>query len=306
MFTVLDHILQHVIGGKSLHLAMQNTGEFSPYEIFSIEIGENTRKLDSIFFELEHYFQRKVKLRKQIISILTYPAFILVLTFGTLYFMLTYVVPLFETVFNQFGKDLPVLTKYIIQLSENFNTILLSVIGFFALVFLGIKKVKNTVRYRKITSRIILKIPFFSSLIRQIYLTRFCQSMALLLASKTSLVASITLIEKMIGFYPIEYALQTVSKDIVKGKTVGDSLAQFKVFDANLVSMVKVAERVNQLDSMFLSLANQYDQEVEYKTKVMGTIIEPLLILFIGAIVGVIMVSMYAPMFDLSKVIGNG
>ncbi|MGJ8664832.1 MAG: type II secretion system F family protein [Patiriisocius sp.] len=303
---ILDRILIQVISGKSLHQAMKNTGAFSPYEIFSIEIGENTRKLDVISNELEHYFQRKVKLRKQIVSILTYPAFILILTFGTLYFMLTYVVPLFETVFNQFGKDLPVLTKYIIKLSDNFNMLLAIFIGVLVLLYLFIQKVRHTIKFRNITSRFILKIPFFSKLVREIYLTRFCQSMALLLVSKTSLVASIKLIEKMIGFYPIEIALNEVSENIVKGKTLGDSLSKFKVFDGNLVSMVQVAERVNQLDSMFLNLANQYDQEVEHKTKVMGTIIEPLLIVFIGCIVGVIMVAMYAPMFDLSKVIGNG
>jgi len=109
----------------------------------------------------------------------------------------------------------------------------------------------------------------------------------------------------MVGFYPIEEALNTIQTDIEKGSTLGDSMSKFSFFDKNITSMVKVAEQVNQLDTMFQNLAAHYDDEVEHKTKTMGSIIEPMLILFIGGIVGVIMISMYAPMFDLSEVIGG-
>ena len=301
----MDALLKDVIKGKGLFEAMESSGQFSPYEIFSVKIGEETRKLNNILEELQKYFQRKVKLKKQIISILTYPAFILVLTFATLYFMLTFVVPLFESVFNQFNKELPTLTKYVITLSENFNTIftifIVSVL-FLVVVYQRIKKRKG---FKRVVSKIVLRIPFFGKLTKEIYLTRFCQSMALLLVSKTSLIESLNLVKKMIGFYPIVNALEIVEKDIIKGNSLGESLSKFKVFDSNIISMVKVAEQINQLDAMFLNLANHYDEEVEHKTKIMGTIIEPLLILFIGGIVGIIMISMYAPMFDLSKVIGG-
>lgn len=303
--SVIDVLLKDIVKGKGLHESMKATAQFTPYEIFSVKIGEETRKLDEILIELTKYFQRKVKLKKQIISILTYPAFILVLTFATLYFMLTYVVPLFKSVFSQFNRELPSLTKHVISLSENFNTIFVVLIVITALLFLFYRKIKNNDRFKRITTSILLKIPFFGKLIREIYLTRFCQSMALLLVSKTSLVESIDLVSKMINFYPIEQALVVVKNDIQKGTSLGESLSKFRIFDGNLVSMVKVAEQVNQLDSMFVNLANQYDDEVEHKTKTMGSIIEPMLILLIGGIVGVIMVSMYAPMFDLSEVIGG-
>lgn len=301
----INCLLKDVVKGKGLYEAMESTEQFSVYEVFSIKIGEETRKLNTILDELQKYFQRKVKLKKQIISILTYPTFILVLTFATLYFMLTYVVPLFESVFNQFDKELPALTKYVIALSENFNTFFIIFIVITLLLILLFQKVKNQSSFKRITSKIVLRIPFIGKLTKEIYLTRFCQSMALLLVSKTSLVESLGLVKKMIGYFPIENALDTVEKDIVRGHTLGDSLSKFKIFDSNLISMVKVAEQVNQLDTMFLNLANHYDEEVEHKTKTMGTVIEPVLILFIGGIVGVIMISMYAPMFDLSKVIGG-
>lgn len=303
---IIDCILEDVIQGKSLNKAIEKTNLFSPYEVYSIEIGENTKKLDLIFVELHNFFERKIKLKKQIVSILTYPAFIILLTLATLYFMLTYVVPMFETVFRQFDKKLPTITSYIITLSDNFKLITITLIIILIVIVLLYNKVRKKERFRKISSLLILKIPFISKLVKEIYLTRFCQSMSLLLFSKTSLVGSLNLVEKMIGFYPLENTLHIVSEDIKKGISLGESMSKFKIFDHSLVSMIIVAEKVNQLDSMFLNLAKQYDQEVEHKTKVMGTIIEPLLILFIGGIVGVIMIAMYAPMFDLSKVIGNG
>lgn len=302
---IIDNLLINVIKGKAFYEAMELSGNFTPYEIYSVKIGEETRRLDSILEELQKYFNRKTKLQKQIISILTYPAFIFILTLATLYFMLTYVVPLFESVFHQFNRELPMLTRYVISLSDNFNLIitvflfiLLSTIFFF-------QKLKKQQVFQKGFTSALLKIPFFGKLVKEIYITRFCQSMALLLVSRTSLVESIGLVKKMIVFYPIEQALNVVEKDISKGIALGESLSKFKIFDANLISMVKVAEQVNQLDEMFITLASHYDAEVEHKTKVMGTVIEPMLILFIGGIVGVIMVAMYAPMFDLSEVIGG-
>ncbi len=303
--SVIDNLLAHVIRGKALFEAMEMTGQFTPYEIFSVKIGEETRQLEAILKELQKYFQRKLKLKKQITSILTYPVFILALTFATLYFMLTYVVPLFESVFNQFDKELPLLTKYVIALSENFSTIMTVILLTLLGTWLIYRKVKNKIWFQKSSSRFLMRIPFFGKLIKEIYLTRFCQSMALLLTSKTSLLEALDLVQKMIRFYPIESALTTVKQNITRGDGLGDSLSKFSIFKGTIISMVKVAEQVNQLDTMFLNMANQFDEEVEHKTKMMGSIIEPMLILFIGGIVGVIMISMYAPMFDLSKVIGG-
>lgn len=303
---IIADLLEKVIKGKALFQAMASSKNFSQYEIFSVQIGEETRNLESITKELESYFERKIKLRKQIISMLAYPGFILVLTFGTLYFMLKYVVPMFETVFNQFDKELPALTKNVIFLSEKFNTIFLVFILVIITLILVYKKIKHKTIFRKYSTGLLLKIPFVSQLLKQVYLTRFCQSLALLLVSKTSLVESLSLVQKMISFYPIECALEQVKIDVTKGKGLGESLSQFKVFDVHMVSMLSISERVNELDTMFLNLAHHYEAEVEHKTKLMGTIIEPLLIVFIGGIVGLIMVSMYAPMFDLSKVIGSG
>jgi len=301
---LITDIKLQVIQGKSLHEAMQQSKQFSPYEYYSIKIGEETRKLDKVLIELQKYFDRKIKMRRQLVSVFTYPVFVLAVTFGVLYFMMNNVVPMFSSVFKQFGADLPPLTQKVVALSQNFSTIsgvflliVASVVGFHVLN-------KQKENYRDITSKIVLKMPFFGGLIRKIFISRFCQSLSLLLSAKTPLVISLELTQKMIDFYPIEASLTGVRLDIMKGSALGESLSNYAVYDHKLVSMVKVAEQINKLDEMFEKLTEQYNEEIEHQTKMIGVVLEPLIIMIIGVIVGVIMIAMYSPMFDLSKIIG--
>ncbi len=159
--------------------------------------------------------------------------------------------------------------------------------------------------YRALTTKLVLRIPYFGNLVRKIYISRFCQSMNLLITSKTTLINSLSLTAKMIGFYPIEMAIAEIKEDITRGVSLSDSLKKHPVFENKMVSMVEVAEQVNQLDTMFERLTEQYNEEISHQTKMIGVILEPMIIIVIGIIVGVIMISMYAPMFDLSKIINH-
>ena len=305
---IKDLILQikeEVITGRSFHEALEASGQFSPYEYYSVKIGEETKKLDTVLLELHRYFKRQLKLRKQIISVITYPAFVLVLTIGVLYFMLTYVVPMFKSVFRQFDSELPALTKNIIALSENFPTLLMVTFATVAGLIVLYKLYGNGTRFRRIQASIILKIPFFGKLVKMVYLARYCQFLDLLLTSKTPLTDSLDMVKKIIGFYPIESSIDTIKSDIVKGVPFATAMKKHKIYEYKLTSMVAVAEEINELDTMFSRLADEYDEAVEHKTKMIGVILEPMIIIIIGGIVGLIMVAMYSPMFDLSKIINR-
>ncbi len=294
-----------IVNGSSFHSALQDTGQFSAYEYYSIKIGEETKKLPLVLLELHKYFKRQLKLRKQIVSVITYPIFVLVLTVGVLYFMLTYVVPMFKSVFKQFDADLPKMTETILALSENFPLILVVFFGVLALV-VGLAKVYGKNRtFRSYRSKIVLRLPYFGKLIRMIYLARFCQFLDLLLTSKTPLTDSLGMVKQMIGFYPIENSIVSIQKDIIKGSSFSKAMAKHPIYEYKLISMIAVAEEINELDTMFSRLADEYDEEVEHRTKMIGVVLEPLIIIFIGLIVGIIVIAMYAPMFDLSKII-NG
>ncbi len=301
--SVLESVLGLLVKGNSLSDSFKESGHFSAYEYQSIKIGEETGRLKIITEHLSEYFSSKVKLRRQLVGVFTYPAFVIVITIGVLYFMLNSVVPMFEDVFKQFGADLPYLTQKIIVVSKHFSTFLLYFIGVIVmLVVIGYTN-KDKDWYRNTTSRIIMKLPVFGPLIKQIYVTRCLQSLSLLLYARTPLVRSLELVEEMIKFYPIEHALKQVQKDVVKGELLHKGLSKFTIFDRRLISLTKIAEETNQLDKTYDRLARQYQEDIEYKTKLIGTIIEPMIIVIIGGIVGVIMVAMYLPMFNLSNVI---
>jgi type IV pilus assembly protein PilC len=302
---IIVEIKDKVIEGRSIYESMRETNQFSAYEYYSIQIGEETRELEQVLGELQKYFNRKIQMKRQIISVLTYPAIVMLVTVLVLYFMLNKVVPMFSSVFKQFGSELPKSTQIIIKISNNSGIIF----GIILAIVLGLLLMhtffKNNLTYRTITSKIMLKIPYFGNLIQKIYISRFCQSMKLLITSKTTLINSLSLTEKMIVFQPIELAITEIKDDITKGSSLHDSLRKHKVFEDKMVSMIEVAEQVNQLDIMFERLTEQYNEEINHQTKMIGVVLEPMIIIVIGIIVGVIMISMYAPMFDLSKIINN-
>ena len=299
---ILD-IKEKVIHGKSIYESMRATGQFSPYEYYSIQIGEETRRLEPVLTELQKFFNRKIQMRRQIISVMTYPSIVMLVTISVLYFMLNKVVPMFSSVFKQFGSELPKSTRMILKLSNHSGTLFLLLFGFILSLSLMHYFLKNNDNYRRITAKGVLKIPYFGNLIRKIYLSRFCQSMNLLIGAKTTLLSSLSLTAKMIGFYPIEHSIDQIKNDITRGVSLSDSLKKHPVYERKMVSMIEVAEQVNELDSMFERLTEQYNEEINHQTKMIGVVLEPMIIIFIGVIVGIIMISMYAPMFDLSKII---
>lgn len=300
---IIDRLKTDIVFGKSIAEAMQNSKQFSNYEFYSVRIGEETRKLNEVLLQLQRYFQSKIDMKRQIISVITYPLIVLLVTFGVLYFMLNKVVPMFGSVFRQFGSELPSSTRFIIKLSNHSSTIFTVALLVLAGLYLANKLLSAKNWYREASSSTVLKIPFFGGLIKKIYLARFCQSMSLLTSSKTSLITSLELTSKMINFYPIETSLKATVTNIKKGASLYESLKKHSIYESRLLSMIDVAEQVNQLDSMFEKLSEQYSAEIKHESKMIGVIMEPIIIIFIGLIVGVIMIAMYAPMFDLSKII---
>lgn len=298
---IVSTIKETIIKGKTLSQALESSGHFTSYEVHSIRIGEESGKLNTIVNELGIYFKKRIQLKRQMTGIFTYPVFLLLVSTGILYFMLNNVVPMFADVFKKFGKELPSFTQKIIALSNwtqaYFIYILLVVIGTIAFLYAN----KSKTWFRKYWSLALIRMPLFGKLIQKVYLARFCQSMHLLISAKTPLTDALTLVEKMIDFYPIDSALKSIREDITRGTSLHEALRPYTFFELRLVSLIKVAEEVNQLDQMFGKLATQYNEEVEHQTAITGKLVEPLLILIIGAMVGTILIAMYQPMFEMNN-----
>ena len=301
---ILTEIRDSVIKkGKSLSQAMEETGYFGTYEFQSIRIGEESGKLSDILKQLAEYYTRRIKLKRQMVSVFSYPVFLMAVAGAVLVFMLNNVVPMFEEVYKQFGKQLPDFTQKIINLSKVSQQYFMYFILLLAGTIIFLFSQRKKIWFRKISSTIMIRIPLFGPMIRKVYTARFCQSMQLLISAKTPLDKALDLVEKMIGFYPFEVALAHIKKDIqTRGATLHSSMGKFKIFDKRMVSLIKISEEVNQLDVMFNNLSKQYNDEVEHKASVMGSLIEPVMILLIAVFVGAILVAMYSPMLNMSNV----
>lgn len=296
-----ESIHAQIIKGKSLSAAMQETGKFSEYEYFSIEIGEEANRLSEILQELMNYYADQAALKRQVMSVLTYPIFVFSITIGLVYFMMTSVVPMFGDVFRQFGSELPPLTKTIVSISEQFPTYMLMAGILIVIISFFVYSQRNQKWFLKGGTSILLRIPKVGYLLKLVYLARFTQTMHLLLSSKTPLVKSLELTNKMIKFYPLQEAIHQMQEDIEKGKALHEGMASFKIFPKRMLSLVKVGEEVNQLEPMLHKLSKQYQEDLKHQTQLIGKLMEPLIILIIGLVVGVILVAMYMPMFNLSN-----
>lgn len=301
---LFSSIKESVIAGNSLSKALQQTGLFSLYEFYSLQIGEESGRLTEVLAELSTFFTKKIQQKRQLTSALSYPAVVFFASFGAIFFMMKFVVPMFSDVFKRFKGELPAFTKLIIRISDAFGNYSIYFILGFLILFIFLYNQRKATWFRKYGAELMLRTPIMKDMIGKIYLARFCQSMNLLISAKTPLVTAIDLVKKMVGFYPIEVSLEVVQEDLLKGKPLHLSLAKFKIYNRRMISLIKVAEEVNQLDTMFARLSKQYSDEVEHQTSILGSLIEPIMIIFLGVLVAVILVAMYLPLFQMSSKVG--
>lgn len=299
-------IRENLINGKSLAGAFETERIFSNYETVSLRIGEESGRLDRVVAELGSYFQKKIEQKKKIAGAFTYPAIVVLVALAAVFFMMRYVVPMFEDVFKRFNNELPAITQKVIGISHWIGSNFMFIVLFIAAVVIFVIRFREKPWFRTTWHSLLRRVPFFGEMARKMYMARFCSSMELLISSQAPLVQSLELVRQMIQYYPLELALSQISKDVVSGVPLHECMTRFPIFDRKMLSMVRVGEEVNQLAPMFAKLRQMYDSDTEHNTAMMGTIMEPLIIIFVGLIVGVVLISMYLPMFKMNGSIGPG
>ena len=215
------------------------------------------------------------------------------------HFLLT--IYMFADVFGRFGGELPWITKLIVNISSFIDKAFwpFFILLVFIVLFFILNKKKEW--YSKWSSKIILKLPIIGEIIQKIHLARFAGTMKLLIGTNTPLIQSVKLVGQMSEFYPIKKSLIKIEEMIISGESFHSSLDNFKVYPKKMVQLVKVGEEVNRLDYFFEKIASQYTEEIEYKTSTLSTLLEPLIIIFLGLVVGIILIAMYLPMFQMSN-----
>ncbi|TKC60296.1 type II secretion system F family protein [Pedobacter hiemivivus] len=298
---LFEGIRQRILSGAALSEALKETERFSDYEYYSIRIGEETGKLGDVLTDLAKYYKSKIQQRRKIVSAVTYPAIVLLSSLGAVFFMIKFVVPMFADVFLRFGGKLPWITALIISFSGWFDRYFIFLV-LFVLVLVVIYLFKRKADwFRSFSSSLLLKVPVVGDLVKKIYLARFANTMRLLVSTDTPLLRSIALVRQMIDYYPIETSLLKVEQDILQGESLHKSLSAFPFYPPKMIQLIKVGEEVNRMDYFFEKIAAQYTEEVEYRTNTISSLLEPLIIIFLGLVVGVILIAMYLPMFQMSN-----
>lgn len=300
---VYTQISDFVEIGNTLSKSMEKIQLFSKYEYYTIKIGEETGQLAVVLKELSDHFNEKIKIRRLISRALSYPLIVLMMAGSIFYFMLQVVIPIFSDFFSQHDKELPSFTQNVIKLSEYSDDVAIIFVIVILVLGLSYSMLKDNVKYRYIVNSIVIRIPFVGRMVKEVYLAQFCQSMSFLTRSNVGIIDALELVSNSITFYPLQAAITEVKADVISGHTLNEALLKHKIFGNRIPSLIKFGEHTNKLGILFSELGKQYSEKIEHKTKLVSTIIEPVLIIFVAVAVGIIMMAIYLPMSEMSSVV---
>lgn len=300
---LLQRVYKKVVSGVSLSESLSKEKDFTEYEIYSIQIGEESGQLSEVLFHLKNFFAKRIEQRRLVTSALSYPITVMGIAIAAVTFMIGFVVPTFAETFKTFGAELPAITKWLMSFSEQFP--IYAGIFFVAtvVVFIGYQLVKKRESVKKWRDIILVSIPFTGKIYHLSKLTQFCENMRLLIGARTSLMESLGLTGRMLDFHPIQSQIDNIKLDITNGSSLSKSLQKVKTFPSRMIYLLAVGEEVNKLEDIFGQLSELYGKELEHKSKILGNVLEPVLLLFIACLVGFIVVALYMPMFSLSELI---
>lgn len=296
-------LCERLVEGASLHAAMQEQRTFSALEAFSIRIGEESGDLAGIATELHGHYAQLNRLKRKIVAAISYPAFVTVISFGVITFMLAIVVPMFADVFKRFGKDLPPLTKAVVAASHHGGLIVILLLAVIVVgVIIGVLR-RRFPSVDLATVRVLYRLPFIGPLVKEGHTARTCQAMAMLLAADVPLTEALALAADMSGSSLFRNGLRTSGSAVVRGVPLHEALKDTRLFDTSSIALIKVGEEVNRLDRMFLRMADRARSALEQRATVMTSILEPTLILLVAVFVGIVLVAMYLPLFRLGSML---
>jgi len=290
-----------VEGGSTLSAAMKQYPKvFDPLYTNMVEAGETGGILDTILQRLSSYIEKNVKLQRAVKSALVYPVGVLTIAAGVIILLLWKVVPIFATLFAGLGVDLPLPTKIVIALSNFVGSIfgLLILVAIAAAVF-GIKVWYGTPSGRMAIDSLILKLPVMGILMRKIAVARFTRTLGTLISSGVPILEGLDITAKTSGNAVIEKALTQVRRSLEEGKSLTEPLKESEVFPGMVTQMIAVGEQTGAMDAMLQKIADFYEEEVDAAVKDLLTALEPIMIVFLGLVVGGVVISMYLPLFSL-------
>jgi type IV pilus assembly protein PilC len=297
---VLHQVRQDVEGGATLADSMKKHPKvFDDLFTNMIAAGEAGGILDTILKRLAGYIEKSVKLKSQVKSAMVYPIAVISIAGLVVAVILWKVIPTFAALFAGLGAQLPLPTRIVIALSNwTVRLILPGTVALGAGIY-GLKRWHDTYKGRRILDNIVLKLPVLGMIMRKIAVARFCRTLSTLISSGVPILDGLEITAKTSGNAIVEDAIMETRKSVEGGQSIAAPLKQTEVFPPMVVQMISVGEQTGALDSMLAKIADFYEDEVDTAVANLMTLMEPILILFLGTVVGGIVISMYLPIFSL-------
>lgn len=296
---VLGIVRTQVEAGASLSEALGKHPEFPPIMVHLVRAGETGGFLDTSLEAVAVTFEKDVSLRQTIKSAMTYPVVVLCLAIVAMIAMIVFVVPVFKTMFADLGGELPLPTQILVTLSENMWWVLpiLIAAGVGFAIWWARHKRDDAVRAKVDPAR--LRLPVFGDLFRKVAIARVTRNLGMMVKSGVPILQALAIVADTSNNWVIEQSLRKVQDSVRAGRTIAQPLAEEPVFPPMVVQMIAVGEDSGALEQMLGKIADFYDEEVESTTQQLTSLIEPLMIAFIGIVIGGIITALYMPMFSL-------
>lgn len=292
---VLKEIHRHLISGESLWNSFQLTNAFSPFIYNMIEVGERSSNLSTIFFKLSHFYKKQDEFRKKMVTSLTYPILLVVVTFCILNFLLLEVIPGFEEIFQEAGHLLPFPTRIVLAISRFWRNY-----DIFFMIGIMIVALSCFVYYKK-SPYVFHKYQFRSKRFTKNKCLQFSFAMSILLSSGMTMEEALLVLKAMENNVYMKEKLGQVVSEIQNGEDFTQACEKQKIFPSMMISMVKIGEESSNLPFMFQSIYEFYNSEMEIENQRLLTLIEPIFILVLSIVVGFIVIAIAFPIFDMAN-----
>jgi type IV pilus assembly protein PilC len=303
--SILRQLTKDVEGGSTLAEAMKKHPKvFDNLFVNLIAAGEVGGILDTILQRLATFIEKAEELKSRIKGALTYPIVVLAIAFIVIAVILIFVIPVFQDMFASFGSALPAPTQLVVAMSDfmkgNIHWIILAIIAF---VF-AFKQYANTKGGRKTIDTWSLKLPVFGDLLKKTAVARFTRTLGTMMSSGVPILDSLEIVAKTAGNVVLEEIIYDVRGSIAEGQTIAEPLSENDIFPGMVIQMISVGEATGALDTMLEKIADFYDKEVDNAVDALTSMLEPLLMLFLGGAIGGLVVAMYLPIFTMAGAVG--
>jgi type IV pilus assembly protein PilC len=307
MKAVIDSLGKEIQKGNSFSKALSfHPKVFDRLFVVTAEIGQESGQLPKVLAQLSEYLEKVVALKRKFRQAMTYPIFVVGVAFVAVGFLLLFIVPAFAEMFKRMQIELPALTKIVLSMSDDLKQYGLPVLVIIIVLVLVFKSTLKKEQLREKIEAKLFSVPLIGDLLMKNHVARFCRTLGTLLQADVSLIEALGVTMRIFSSEQLQQEIQGVINGVKQGRTIAEPLVTSKFFPPMVSQMIAVGEETSELDVMLLKVAAYYEKDIDVKVDTLSSVMEPIIILFLGVVVAGILISMYMPMFEVMSSVGMG